>query len=101
MSALQQLQLATHLATAGKFGIKRPVVPDESLSRALVAIQALREAGGSPAHMRARIVERLPHLSYSTWTASVAPPDAFTLTLRRIRTTLEARRLRALGLGLI
>ena len=101
MSALQQLQLATHLATAGKFGIKRPVVPDESLSRALVAIQALREAGGSPAHMRARIVERLPHLSYSTWTASVAPPDAFTLTLGRIRTTLEARRLRALGLGLI
>ena len=96
-----ELQLRAHLLTAGNIGIRRPVFPEDRIDRALAAIHALRAAEGEQAvaRMRGRIVELLPSITYSH--SSDGPPDAITVTLNRIRTTMEARRLQALGLDLV
>ena len=99
--SLMELQLRAHLLTAGNIGIRRPVFPEDRIDRALAAIHALRAAEGEQAvaRMRGRIVELLPSITYSH--SSDGPPDAITVTLNRIRTTMEARRLQALGLDLV
>ena len=98
--ALLELQLRAHRLTAGKV-VPRPSFPEDRIERALTAVRALHVAEGAnaPARMRGRIVELLPSLSYSH--SHDGPPDSITVTLARIRTTLEARRINALGLDLI
>jgi hypothetical protein len=84
-----------------KLGIRPPRFPEDRIERAHAAVRALHASEGAdaPARMRERIAQLLPSISYSH--SRDGPPDAITVTLARIRTTLEARRIQALGLDLI
>ena len=82
--------------TAGKL-VRMPTLPERRVADALACIGP--DGVGKAAAYRERIVRALPWITYSQ--SRLGPPDAITMALMRMRTTIEARRLKALDLGLL
>ena len=74
-----------------------PTLPERRVADALACIGP--DGVGKAAAYRERIVRALPWITYSQ--SRLGPPDAITMALMRMRTTIEARRLQALDLGLL